>query len=138
MSDSTLDRTQVVARKPSSRSRLSNGRDVIAGVDKRSAIARRYRDIIEAISSDQGGDSRLSETRRQLVRRLAGAAVLAECLETKIANGLEVNVAEYATLTSTMVRVAQRLGIDHRRIPKDITPDPLEYAREFEASDEAV
>ena len=32
-------------RKPTARSRVSNGADLLAGIDGRSAMARRYRDI---------------------------------------------------------------------------------------------
>src|ERR1700750_2234846 len=39
-------------KKPTARSRISNGHDVLAGVDQRTAIARRYRDIVEAVSLD--------------------------------------------------------------------------------------
>ena len=42
--------------KPEARSRISNGKDLLPGIDGRSLIARRYRDISSAILVDQGGD----------------------------------------------------------------------------------
>ena len=35
----------ITPRKPTARSRVSNGKDWLAGVDQRSSIARRYRDL---------------------------------------------------------------------------------------------
>ena len=81
------DRPRLGPRLAAQRSRVSNGSDVLPDVDGRSAIARRYRDIIAAIMTDQGGADRMSEARQQLVRRFAAASVLAEQLELRIANG---------------------------------------------------
>ncbi len=105
-------------RKPTARARVSNGRDVLPNVDGRSLIARRYRDIADAILVDQGGAARCSESRVQLVRRFAAASVLAEQLEARLANGEQIDIAEHATLSSTLVRLAQRIGID--RVARDV------------------
>jgi hypothetical protein len=107
-------------RKAEARSRISNGHDLLPGIDGRSAVARRYRDISGAIIIDQGGIDRCSESRLQLIRRFAAAAVLAEQLEGRLANGEQVDINEHATLSSTLVRLAAKIGID--RVPKDVTP----------------
>jgi hypothetical protein len=111
------DAPEVAPRK--GRSRISNGRDLLPDVDGRSVIARRYRDIASAILIDQGGADRCSESRTQLIRRFAAAAVLAEQLESKLANGAEIDVQEHALLCSTLTRLAQRIGID--RVARNIT-----------------
>src|SRR4051794_12312515 len=67
-----------VAGKAQARSRLSNGRELLPDVDGRSLVARRYRDIMGAVASDQGGAERLSEARLQLIRRFSATSVLAE------------------------------------------------------------
>jgi hypothetical protein len=107
-------------KAPSARSRVTNHRDVLPDVDGRSPVARRYRDILAAIITDQGGLDRMAEARLQLVRRFAACAVLCETQEARMANGEVLDISEYSTLTSTMVRVAQRIGIN--RTAKDITP----------------
>jgi hypothetical protein len=117
------DRGRVVPRPRGIRSRITNGSAVLPGVDGRSLIARRYKDICAAILTDQGGDDMCSESRRQLIRRFAAAAVLAEQMEARLANGEEIDIAEHALLTSTMVRVAQRIGVD--RIPRDVSSPSL-------------
>jgi hypothetical protein len=97
---------------------VSNGRDVLPDVDGRSIVARRYRDISSAIVADQGGLAQLSESRVQLIRRFAAAAVIAEQMEARLANGEDINIAEHSLLCSTLVRVAQRIGIN--RVPKTV------------------
>jgi hypothetical protein len=115
-------------QKAQARSRLSNGRELLPNVDGRSLIARRYRDIMSAIVSDQGGADRLSETRLQLIRRFAAAACLAEQLEARLARGEQIDIQEHALLVSTMVRVAQRIGVD--RVPRDLAPSLTEYLKQ--------
>ena len=60
--------------KPEARSRVSNGKDLfLDGVDGRSAIARRYRDILAQLTSDIGGDP--SEAQHIIIRRATQLAV---------------------------------------------------------------
>jgi hypothetical protein len=109
-------------RKALASSRVSNGADVLPGVrDGRGVIARRYRDIQNAIVRDQspGGAEHLPEARLQLIRRFAAAAVLAEQMESRVANGEQIDIAEHALLASTLVRIARQIGVN--RIAKDIT-----------------
>jgi hypothetical protein len=114
--------------KDMNRSHVTNGTRVLPNVDGRSTIARRYRDILTAIITDQGGADRLSEARVQLIRRFAAAAVIAEQMEAKLAQGEEINIVEHAQLASTLVRIAQRIGIN--RLPKNITPTLSDYLDE--------
>lgn len=93
------------------RSRVSNGTVILPGVDGRSALARRFRDIANQIATDLGGADRMSEVKAQLVRRFAGAAALAEQLEAKLANGHAIDITEHAALTSSLVRIANKIGI---------------------------
>ncbi len=111
-------------RKLHGKSRVTNGNQWLPNVDGRSLMARRYRDIASQIAADQGGTDQISESRQQLIRRFSAAAALAEMLESKFVKGEEISPADHALLashaliTSTMVRVAQRIGVD--RIPKDV------------------
>ena len=91
-------------------------------------VARRFRDIAEAIALDQGGADRLSESRRQLIRRFSAAAVLAEQLELKLANGYAIDLGEHALLCSSLVRLASRIGLGRRA--KNITPTLDQYLEE--------
>jgi hypothetical protein len=111
--------------KPTARSRVTNGSDLLPNVDGRSLIARRYRDLVAALCADQGGLGVMAEARLQLVRRFAALAVLAESAEARLARGEPFDLSEYTNLTSTLVRVAARLGIN--RVPKNVTPDLQAY-----------
>ena len=130
----SADSAEIVAanmvgrRRPDTRrakSRVSNGTEILPGVDGRSLVARRYRDITSAVIADQGGLARMSEARQQLIRRFAAAAVIAEQIEAKLANGEAVNIQEHALLSSTLTRLASRIGIDRRM--RNITPSLQEY-----------
>ncbi len=105
-------------RKSAARSRVTNARDVLPGIDNRTMIARRYYDIQSAIVTEQGSDQ-ITETRLQLIRRFSAAAVMAEVMEAKLANGEEIDINEHALLSSTMVRIGARIGLN--RIPKNVT-----------------
>lgn len=117
-------------RKPHGRSRLTNKKDLLPGVDGRTVVYRRFRDIASQVALDQGGLDQLSEARLQLVRRFAAAAVLAERMEARLANGEEINIAEHGLLCSTLVRIAQRIGIN--RVPRDVSLTLADILRENE------
>jgi hypothetical protein len=128
-------RPNLATAPPATKSRLTNGRDVLPGVDQRSAIARRYRDLIGAIVSDQGGVELLAEARVQLIRRFAAASVIAEQMEARLANGEEIDISEHALLCSTLVRVSSRIGINRRA--KDLTPTLERYLSDTQEQDVA-
>src|SRR3954466_10050013 len=111
-SQSRATHSRLTPRNATNRSRISNGQEILPGVDQRLAIARRYRDLVAQIAIDQGGADRCSETRMQLIRRFASGAVLAEELEARLARGEPVNIAEHALLSSTLVRLAHRIGLE--------------------------
>lgn len=123
-------------RKAYARSRVSNGRDVLPDVDGRTGVARRYRDIASAVLIDQGGPELCSESRKQLIRRFAAAAVLAEQLEAQLVRGEAIDIQEHALLCSTMVRVAQRIGIN--RVARNVTPTVDQYLSQNHRPSEAA
>lgn len=128
--------TVLASRKAAARSRVTNGRELLPGIDGRSATARRYRDILAALATDQGGTDHLSEARAQLCRRFAAAAVLAEGMEARLAAGEIIDLAQHALLSSTLVRLAQRIGVDRRA--RDITPSLRDYLNKKGAEPDAA
>lgn len=85
---------------------------ILPDIEDRAVIARRYREIFVSLVDEQGGPDRLSEARRQLTRRFAACAVLAEQMEARLLRGEEIDVTEHAVVCSTLVRVARQIGID--------------------------
>lgn len=122
---SSDDRPAAVAR---TRSRLSNHRDLLPDLDGRSSQARRFRDVCRQLAADQGGLESLSETRLQLIRRFSALCVHAEALESRLANGERIDISEHSQISSTLVRIASRLGVDRRA--KEIVPSLEAYLRE--------
>ncbi len=115
----------LATRKPTARSRITNNGAVLPGVDGRSAIARRYHDLCAALAADAGGDAQMSEARRQLIRRFSALSVLAESLEARLAMGETIDLAEHVAISSTLVRLASRLGLN--RHARDVTPALHDY-----------
>ena len=69
------------------RSAVTNHMDLLPGLDGRSALARRFRDLVNAFVADMGGLDSCSEIRLGLLRRLAATTVQAEILEARMVNG---------------------------------------------------
>ena len=103
------------------RSRQTNHRALLPGLDGRSAGARRFRDLVGQISTDLGGIDTLAESKLQLCKRFAAACVLSEEMESRLARGIEIDISEHAQLCSTLVRIANHIGID--RVPRPINDD---------------
>jgi hypothetical protein len=125
-------RTAVKGNKSYARSKISNDQSngLLPNVDGRSLVARRFKDIAQAVLSDQAGPDNCSAARLQLIRRFAAAAVMAEQLEAKLANGEEIDISAHAQLLSTLVRLAQRIGLSRRM--KDISPQLIDILQNHE------
>jgi hypothetical protein len=78
-----VDDPAVAPRK--GRSKVTNGKVLIAGVDQRSPWVRRAKDILAAHISDLGGEANTSAAQRSLARRGAVLTTALEQLETKFA-----------------------------------------------------
>ena len=107
------------------RSAVTNHKDLLPGLDGRSATARRFRDLVNAFVADMGGLDRCSEIKLGLVRRLAATTVQAEMLEARMVNGEAIDIATLCTLASTTVRLSQRLGLERRA--RNVTPSLGQY-----------
>ncbi len=119
-------REPVVAETPQQRSAVINGSRMFADrLDGRTALARRYKDLVAAISTDMGGN--LSQTQQQLVRRAASLSVWCEAVEVRLASGEVIDIAPYTTAANTLRRLLVDIG--YKRTAKDVTPDFSTYIR---------
>ena len=109
------------------RSAVTNHKDLLPGLDGRSATARRFRDLVNAFVADMGGLECCSEIRLGLVRRLAATTVQAEMLEARMVNGEQIDISQLCTLASTTVRLSQRLGLERKQ--RDVTPSLSDLIR---------
>ena len=108
-------------------SAVTNHKDLLPGLDGRSASARRFRDLVNAFVADMGGLECCSEIRLGLVRRLAATTVQAEMLEARMVNGEAIDISQLCTLASTTVRLSQRLGLERKQ--RDVTPSLSDLIR---------
>ena len=102
---------------PEFSTRRGTGAVVLAGVDGRSLMARRFREIVTGIEQDLGGD--LSEAQKHLLARAATLAVWSEARETDLANGIDFDAVQYATISNAMRRLLSDLGLERRA--RDVT-----------------
>lgn len=105
--------------KPQARSRISNGSATfLDGVDGRSTLARRYRDILSELVSDLGGDP--SGAQSAIARRAAALCVSCEQAEAEMVAGNKIDIGEFTTAANSMRRLLTDLGLERKA--KDITP----------------
>ena len=101
----------MVAPHPRHRSRLTNGTTLFLGdVDGRSAIARRFGDLVSELEAERGGRAAMGSVQRQAVRAYATLCVERERIETKMAAGETINADVYGQLCDRMDRQSRRMG----------------------------
>jgi len=108
---------------PEFRTRRGTGAVTLAGVDGRSMMARRFREITTGIETDLGGD--LTEAQKHVVARAACLACWCEEREADLANGLDFDVLQYSTVSNALRRLLADLGLERKA--RDVTPDLQSY-----------
>jgi hypothetical protein len=106
--------------KSQGKAKVSNHvhRQVLPDIDGRRKAARRFRDIASAVAVDLGSADRLTEVQKQLVRRFAAGAVVAEMREAAMARGEALDVTRWVSISNTLIKLAGKLGMT--RVPRDI------------------
>jgi hypothetical protein len=111
----------------------------LAGVDGRSPWIRRCKDIIRAHLVDLGGEENASAAERSIIRRCAVLTTELERLEVRFALANEASPEDldlYQRTANSLRRLLEAIGLQRR--PKEIVPNPLQYAREYTVEDEAA
>lgn len=124
-------------RIPTQRSRLTNGRDLLPGIDRRTMWARRFYDLSQAYESDLGGSDEVSTGEAALIRRVVCLQIEAKLLEHKFAlaqtGALPSDLDLYARLSNSLNRLLSTIGL--RRRPRDVTPHLHDYINSHAAPD---
>ncbi len=124
---------QLTQRKTKARSRVTNGKSLFPKeVDQRTLYYRRFRDLIDLLSTDLGGADRLSTSEVAILRTAATHMAVLEQLEMKFAlaegGASNEDLMVYQTLSNSMRRLLKELGI--KRKARDVTPQtPRDYLR---------
>ena len=122
------DSTAVATPSPTTRSRLTNGRDLFLGdIDGRSREARRYRDVYVALVAHLGGDDVVTEPRRHLAKRASALVVWCETEEAKLATSDDLDIGTYTTAINALRRLLGDLGLE--RVARDVTPPLSDYLK---------
>ncbi len=114
---------RVVQRKPTARSRTSNGKVLMEGVDGRSTGARRLHDIISDLTADLGGA--LTSAQQLQVRTAASLVLHAERLTADMINGKPVDSEELTRVSNGAARLLATLSRQAK--PKGKAPTLRDY-----------
>jgi hypothetical protein len=121
---SSEGRDNVASRPLTVRSALTNDPLKLRGIDGRSVDARRYRDVAIALADDLGGQDKLSESSKILVRQAAALTVQVEGLQSKIVAGADVDLEQLTRVANSLARTLSRLG-RKRAVRKLTVPEYL-------------
>jgi hypothetical protein len=110
------------------RSAVTNGKRLHVVAPGDTKWARRWRDVLAEIVSDLSGPEGLSEGQKQLARRCATISIACERMEGEAAQGNEIDLDAYGTLTDRLGRALQRLGL--KRQPRNVTPTLADYLQQ--------
>lgn len=130
----TAERSHIAAERPANAAalngtRVGNGSAILPGVDGRTAMGRRLREIVGALVSDLGGDDAMTEAKLHIVRRVAVLAAQLETIEADAANGVRAfDIGSYSTGANTLRRLLADLGLERRA--RDVTPNLDRYIRQ--------
>lgn len=97
----------VALASPSTRSRITNGSAMLPGVDGRSGTARRFRDLVEALTREHVGT--LTEAARLQIRAAASMQVHVEEMTARMANGEHVSAEEMTRAANGAIRALASL-----------------------------
>lgn len=95
------------AAKPHGRARVTNGSELLVGIDGRSRPARRYRDVLDALLAQLGREP--TEADLILARRAAHLVVWCEAEDAALARG--ETAAETVTAANALRRLLSDLGM---------------------------
>jgi hypothetical protein len=102
------------------RSRVTNGKELLANVDGRTAAARRYRDLTISLADDLGGAATLTEAQRALVRQAAAVIVQSETLQGAVLRGELTDSEQLVRLCNSATRILTRLGLKKTIVPPSL------------------
>lgn len=123
------DCSTIVDRRPSHRSRVSNGWLHAKGVSGKSAPARRFRDLVENFSSELG-DAAQSEAGRTLIRNAAMMSLRSEQLQADLVEGKPIDAEEAVRLANASARL---IAVIRKRKSEAPPPDSQSFADKFRA-----
>lgn len=114
-------------RSTTNRSAVSNGSRLLEGVDGRSALGRRYRDLSMSLADDLGGADKLSTVQAAMVRQLAGVMVESERMQAAIVRDEQIDREQLVRLSNLQARLIHKLGLGKSKPAEDAPPTLHDY-----------
>jgi hypothetical protein len=109
----------MTAHKPTARDRVSNGADLLPGIDGRSAAARRFRGLIVELEAEAGPG--LSSAARLQIRTVAMMQLHAEDLTARSVRGEPVDAEQLTRAVNGALRALRGLR-SARKAPAPLSP----------------
>ena len=100
-----VETTRVSARPLKGRAKVSNGKKLLAGVDGRGRMARRFKDVLLDLIAEFGGAGALTTAELGLARQAAALTVRAEALQAAVVKGEPVSDDELIRTASEARRI---------------------------------
>lgn len=125
----TKTRTHIDGSLSTVRSAVSNGSRLLSGVDGRSALARRFRDLVKEYTSELGGEDIMTAPMTAMVRQAAAVTVETERMQAAIVRGEDVDAEQLVRLTNTLTRLMTNLKAKAKLAKASKRTDLSEYIR---------
>jgi hypothetical protein len=116
----TSPNTSPATRKPTARSRITNGKVILEGVDGRSRSGRRAYDVMAALAEQFGGN--LTAEEQLQVRCVAAMTLEVERLTAQLVNGDQVDSEKLSRASNALQRALNSLRRHSRARAKNIDP----------------
>lgn len=100
-------RDRTAPRPPALRSRVTNGRAILVGVNPQSAGGRRYADLVDEISDEMGGD--LTEVERLQARTAAALVFHVEDLTARLVRGEAIDDETMTRSANSALRALEKV-----------------------------
>jgi hypothetical protein len=89
-------------------------------LDGRTKARKQFDAIASGVAADLGGSDRLSTVQKHLAEAFAGIAITVQAINARLLAGEAIDITDACQASSTLVRIAARLGVNI--VPRDITP----------------
>jgi hypothetical protein len=115
--------------KPAARSRVGNGKALLAGIDQRSLPYREYQDAVADLVHHMGDYP--TATEQAMIEEAAGLIVWCRAARLNMLHGEKFDIGPYTTAVNSLRRLLVDLGLEQRML--DVTEDIVTYAKRVAA-----
>lgn len=120
-----MDARYPIPRKYKGRSRVTNGKTLLAGMDGRTKWAKRLHDLVANHVADLGGPSNITQSQFVLIKSAANATIVLEQWELQFAKASTASLPEllaYLSVMNSLRRTYETLGLDRVEAPRNTAP----------------